>query len=95
MTTKNKPPASRKRDAEPPARSYRVAKTRLTARAVAGHYPGEHVHAFRVLAATQDKDVQELLAEGINLIFERHGLPNRIPVMSGRRRRGATQDHSP
>jgi hypothetical protein len=95
MATKNKPPASRTRKAEPPARSYRVAKTRVTARAVAGHYPGEHVHAFRVLAATEGKDVQELLAEGINYIFERHGLPNRIPVTSGRRRRGAGQDHSP
>jgi hypothetical protein len=43
--------------------------------------------AFRAHAAAQEKDVQELLAQAINLIFERDGLPNRIPVMSGRRTR--------
>jgi hypothetical protein len=34
--------------------------------------------------------VQELLAESINMIFERHGVPNRIVVTSGRRKRTAS-----
>jgi hypothetical protein len=96
MPTK-KPPATKRKakTEESPVRSYRVAKTRLTSRSVAGHFPAEHVHAFRVLAATQDKDVQQLLAEGINLIFERHGVPLRIPIFSGRRTRQAGADRTP
>jgi hypothetical protein len=66
--------------------SYPVAKTRLDSRQLSGHYPAEHVQAFRVLAAANDKDVQELLAEAVNMVFERYGLPNRITVTSGKRR---------
>jgi hypothetical protein len=96
MPTTKKPhgPSKTKAD-KTPVRSYRVAKTRLTSRSVAGHYPAQHVQAFRVLAAAQDMDVQELLAEGINLVFERHGVPIRIPVFSGRRKRPGGTDRSP
>lgn len=45
------------------------------------------MQAFRVLAATLDMDVQELLGEAINMTFERHGVPNRIEITSGRRKR--------
>jgi len=87
MPTKNAPPKKRTvtKDTELLKRSYRVAATRHGARSVAGHYPAEQVHAFRVLAAEQDKDVQQLLAEGINSVFERYGVPVRIPIVSGRR----------
>ncbi len=71
-------------------KSYRVAETRATTRQLSGHFPAEDVQAFRVLAATLDVDVQELLAESINMIFERHGVPNRIVVTSGRRKRTAS-----
>jgi hypothetical protein len=36
-------------------------------------------------AATLDMDVQELLGEAINMTFERHGVPTRIEITSGRR----------
>jgi hypothetical protein len=52
---------------------------------LSGHYPAEDVQAFRILAAEQDKDVQELLAEAMNMLFDRYGRPNRVPVTSGRR----------
>jgi len=68
-------------------KSYRVAQTRTSTRQLSGHFPAEDVQAFRVLAATLDMDVQELLAEAINMTFERHGTPNRIEITSGRRRR--------
>jgi len=45
------------------------------------------VLAFRVLAAAEEKDVQQLLAEAINLLFERKGVAARVPVVSGRRTR--------
>jgi hypothetical protein len=61
-------------------------ETRGGTRQISGQFPGEHVQAFRVLAARQDKDVQTLLAEAINGVFERNNLPNRIPIVSGRRR---------
>jgi hypothetical protein len=67
--------------------SYRTAQTRAAARQLSGHFPAEAVQAFRVLAATLDMDVQELLGEAINMTFERHGLPNRIEIKSGRRKR--------
>jgi hypothetical protein len=40
-----------------------------------------------MLAAEQDRDVRELLAEAINMVFERHGKPNRIEIIGGRRKR--------
>ncbi len=73
---------------EPPrVVSYRRAETRAATRQLSGHFPAEDVQAFRVLAAEQDRDVQELLAEAINMIFERYGKPNRIEITSGRRKR--------
>ncbi len=69
----------------PPARP--VSATRIDARNLSGYFPTPDVIAFRALAASQEKDVQELLGEAINVIFERYGLPNRIPIVSGRRTR--------
>jgi len=69
------------------AKSYRVAKTRLASRAIGGNFPAEPVLAFRVLAAKEEKDVQQLLAEAINLLFEHKGVAARIPIFSGRRTR--------
>lgn len=69
--------------------SYRVAQTRTDTRQISAHYPAEVVQAFRVLAASLDMDVQELLAECINMGFERHGRPERIEIISGRRKRRA------
>jgi hypothetical protein len=62
------------------------AETRKGTRQLSGHFPGEHVQAFRILAAKQDKDVGELLAEAVNGVFERNNLPNRISIVSRRRR---------
>lgn len=73
-----------------PEPSYATAQTRVATRQISAHYNAADVQAFRILAAELDMDVQELLAEGINMIFERHGRPNRIAVTSGRRKkRGA------
>ena len=39
----------------------------------------------RELEAQPDMDVQELLAEALNMAFAKYGVPNRIPITSGRR----------
>jgi hypothetical protein len=70
-----------------PAKPYRTAKTREGTTALTGHYPMPDAYAFRSLAALQGKDVQELLGEAINLVFEKYGIPNRIESISGRRKR--------
>jgi hypothetical protein len=67
--------------------SHRAAETRSATRQLSGHFPAEDVQARRVLAAEQDRDVQELLAGPINMVFERHGRPNRIGIASRRRKR--------
>lgn len=78
-------PAKASTPAEEAAPSYPTAQTREGTRQLSGHYPADDVQAFRILAAEQDKDVQELLAEAMNMAFERYGKSNRVPVTSGRR----------
>lgn len=69
------------------AKNYRTAATRSDTRQLSGHFPADAVKAFRVLAAAQDMDVQELLAEAINMVFQRYGAIERIEISSGRRKR--------
>lgn len=76
--------------APPPAeapKTYRTAATRANTRSIGGHFPPEAAQTLRMLAAEQDKDTQELLAEALNMLFQRYGKPYRIEIVSGRRRR--------
>jgi len=68
----------------PPARP---ARTRANTRQLSGHFSAEVVQAWRVLVAEQDMESQELLAMGINMVFEHFGKPTRVPVVSGRRKK--------
>ena len=68
----------------PPVRS---ARTRTNTRQLSGHFSAEVVQAWRVLVAEQDMESQELLAMGINMVFEHFGKPTRVPVISGRRKK--------
>ena len=65
----------------------RQAQTRAGTRAVGGHFKPEVAHTLRVLAAEQDREHQELLAEALNMLFERYGKPTRAEVTPGRRKR--------
>ena len=73
--------------ASPTQRTYRVAQTRANTRQLSGHFPPEVVQAWRILAAERDMDSQELLAEAMNMLFERFGKPTRVEVTSGRRKK--------
>ena len=67
--------------------SVRVAATRLGSRQVSGHFTPEVAQALRMLAAEQDREQQELLAEALNMLFERYGKPTRAEVLGTRRKR--------
>lgn len=51
----------------------RTAQTRENSRQVSGHYKPEVAQALRLLAAEQDREQQDLLAEALNMLFERYG----------------------
>jgi hypothetical protein len=68
-------------------KSYRVAQTRQNTRAIAGYFAPEVARELKMLAAEQDKDNQELLAEALNMLFQRYGKPTRAEIVSGRRKR--------
>lgn len=71
------------------AASYRTAQTRSDTRQIGGHFKAEAAQTLRVIAAEQDKDVQELLAEALNMLFTKYGKPVRLDVTSGRRTKGS------
>jgi hypothetical protein len=68
-------------------KNYRTAETRLDTRQLSGHFPAEDVKAFKLMAMANDMDVQEMLADAHNMAFERYGQPNRLQIVSGRRKR--------
>ncbi len=83
-----KPQAAPKPEApEEAPKNYRTAETRLDTRQLSGHFPAEVVKSFKRMALERDMDVQEMLAEALNMAFERHGFPDRAHIVSGRRKR--------
>jgi hypothetical protein len=76
-------------DSEPAAgpRTYRTAQTRSDTRQVSGHFKPEVSQTLRLIAVEQDRDVQEILAEALNMVFGRYGKATRAKVASGRRKK--------
>jgi antitoxin-like ribbon-helix-helix protein len=68
--------------------SYRIAQTRADTRQVSGHFKPEVAQTLRLIAAEQGLDIQEILAQGLNLVFTRYGKAVRAEVSSGRRKKG-------
>ena len=84
---------------EPPAatappeqdqRRYRTAQTRVETRQVSGHFKPDVAQTLRLIAAEQERDIQEILAEALNMVFARYGKAVRAEVSSGRRRKATT-----
>jgi hypothetical protein len=71
-------------------RSYRTAQTRVETRQVSGHFKPNVAHTLRLIAAEQERDIQEILAEALNMVFARYGKAIRAEVTSGRRKKTAT-----
>jgi hypothetical protein len=66
--------------------SYRTAQTRTDTRQVSGHFKPDVAHTLRLIAVEQDRDIQEILAEALNMVFARYGKATRAEVTSGRRK---------
>jgi hypothetical protein len=90
-TLSTPPPPASEADKLRPAAGYRTAQTRNDTRQIGGHFKPEVSQTLRLIAVEQDKDVQEMLAEALNMLFSRYGKPVRAEVTSGRRSR-ATRD---
>lgn len=82
--TPKPPPAPQEAEEARPAKA---AATRTNTRQVSGHYPPEVAQTLRLIAVEQDKDVQEILAEALNMLFARYGKPTRVNLVSGRRKK--------
>ena len=65
----------------------RTATTRTDTRQVSAHFNVEVARTVKLIAVEQDMDVQEVLAEALNMLFARYGKPTRAEVVSGRRKR--------
>src|SRR5262245_9733441 len=66
---------------------YRTAQTRVDTRQVSGHFKSEVAQTLRLIAVEQDRDIQEILAEALNMVFARYGKVTRAEITSGRRRK--------
>src|SRR5215469_1364226 len=66
--------------------SYRTAQTRIDTRQVSGHFKPDVAQTLRLIAAEQGRDIQEILAEALNMVFARYGKAVRAEVTSGRRK---------
>jgi hypothetical protein len=70
--------------------TYRTAQTRANTRQVSGHFKPEVAQTLRLIAVEQDRDIQEILAEGLNMVFARYGKATRAEISSGRRKKPGT-----
>ncbi len=66
------PPATKGASARPPSRQGAVQ--------IAAFFPEDVRSQLKVVAAEQRRDVQDLLAEALNLIFVKYGKPEIAPI---------------
>jgi hypothetical protein len=83
-------PANDRQTPPPEPPRYRTAQTRSDTRQVSGHFKPEVAQTLRLIAVEQDRDVQEILAEALNMVFQRYGKATRADVTSGRRKKSTT-----
>jgi hypothetical protein len=83
-------PANDRQAPPPEPLRYRTAQTRSDTRQVSGHFKPEVAQTLRLIAVEQDRDVQEIIAEALNMVFQRYGKATRADVTSGRRKKATT-----
>lgn len=67
-----------------PAHDEIKRSSRTGAVQIAAHFPEDVRAQLKMIAAEQRRDVQDLLAEGLNLIFSKYGKPEIAPLRRGR-----------
>ena len=79
-------PAPEPAPAPPAASASKITSTRPPSRQgavqIAAFFPEDVRAQLKVVAAEQRRDVQDLLAEALNLIFVKYGKPEIAPVKS-------------
>lgn len=53
----------------------KLPPSRQGKRALTGWFTPETHHQVRMIAAQEDKTYQEVLGDGLNLLFQKHGMP--------------------
>lgn len=85
---KGAPPSNEERPVQPsvdtPVRAQK-APSRAGAVQIAAFFPEDVRSQLKVIAAEQRRDVQDLLAEGLNLIFVKYGKAEIAPTGSRKR----------
>jgi hypothetical protein len=87
LVREQEPQTPPEQSAPPAPRTSRTAATRTDTRQVSAHFSPDVARTVKLIAVEQDKDVQEVLAEALNMLFSRYGKPTRAEVVSGRRKR--------
>ena len=72
--------ASSTRSAPITTSSTKNASGRIGTKAVTGHFPPEVRHQLKILAAEQDRTMESLLAEGLNMLFSAYNKPEIAPT---------------
>ena len=60
---------------EYPKKRTQLPKSRQEKRSLTGWYPPEIHRQVRLIAAQEDKTLEEVVGDALNLLFEKHGMP--------------------
>ena len=60
---------------EYPNKRSQLPKSRKEKRSLTGWYSPEVHRQVRMIAAQEDKTLEEVVGDGLNLLFEKHGMP--------------------
>ena len=76
-------PPPTKRAGETGATMPRPAQaSRVGTKAITGHFPPQVRYQLRLLAAEQDRKMEDMLAEALNRLFAAYGKPEIAPTMA-------------
>ena len=60
---------------EYPKKRSQLPKSRKEKRSLTGWYSPDVHRQVRLIAAQEDKTLEEVVGDGLNLLFEKHGMP--------------------
>ena len=60
---------------EYPKKTSKLPKSRKEKRSLTGWYPPEVHRQVRIIAAQEDKTLEEVVGDALNLLFEKHDMP--------------------
>ncbi len=63
--------------------------SRAGTKAITGHFPPQVRYQLRLLAAEQDRKVEDMLAEALNRLFAAYNKPEIAPTAAREKQRGA------